>query len=130
MPAATNCHLIITTESKSMWMSVTTYVTRFVKTLHICTQWQRTFSLSIHSSINKLTNYHNTTAKRWLVCFFWGYLSDVHKCTGVDWIPLVGLYRHPPCWESLTDLFMLWTMDLAKFYNIECNGSLFSAILS
>ena len=30
------------------------------------------FSLSIDSSINKLTNYHNTTANSWLVCFFWG----------------------------------------------------------
>ena len=27
------------------------------------------FYIAINSSINQLTNYHNTTTKSWLVCF-------------------------------------------------------------
>ena len=68
------------------------------------------FSSPIDRSINKLTNCHNTTAASWLVCFseicFWG-LSDVHECSGVHWVPLIGLYRQPPCWKSPPDLFMM-----------------------
>ena len=30
----------------------------------------------------------------------WGLL-DVHKCSGVHWMPLVDLYRQPTCWKSL-----------------------------
>ena len=33
------------------------------------------FSSPIDSSINKLTNSHNTTATSWLVCFIWGLFS-------------------------------------------------------
>ena len=58
------------------------------------TQWQKLFSSLIDSSINKLITHHYTTAKRWLVCFCFLGLSDVHKCSAVHWMPLVGLYRH------------------------------------
>ena len=38
------------------------------------------FSSPIDSSINKLTNCHNTTATSWLVCFFWGlFLRPVRR---------------------------------------------------
>ena len=67
------------------------------------------FSSPIHRSINKLTNYHNTSAKfDWSAlseAYFWG-LSDVHERLGVHWMPLVSLYSQPPCWKSLPDLFM------------------------
>ena len=60
------------------------------------------FSVSVYSSINKLTNYCNTNAKGWLPAFseacFWG-LSDVHECLGVHWMPLVCLYRQLLCWN-------------------------------
>ena len=42
---------------------------RFAKTHHVRTQCQRKFSSRIDSSINNPTNYHNTTAKSWVVCF-------------------------------------------------------------
>ena len=51
-------------------------VTGFAKTCHICTQWQRTLLSPIDSSINKLTNYHNTTAKGLPVCFFLRLVSE------------------------------------------------------
>ena len=57
------------------------FVTGFAKTHHICAQC---FSLPYDSYINKLTNYHNSTAKRWLVCFFWGlFLSAVRHPWGL-----------------------------------------------
>ena len=36
-----------------------------------------------NSSINKLTNYHNTTVKSWLVCFFWGLFLRLIRCPQV-----------------------------------------------
>ena len=57
-------------------------------TIHIRTQWQRTFSSPIKSSINKLTNCHSTTATSWLVCFFWGlFLRPVRRprVLGYSW---------------------------------------------
>ena len=56
------------------------YVTEFVKTCPLCTQRQELLSWPINDSINKLTNYHNTTAKSWLICFFWGlFLRPVRR---------------------------------------------------
>ena len=45
---------------------------------HIRTLWQRTVSLSMDSSINKLTNYQYITAKWWWVCFCWK--SVIYPC--------------------------------------------------
>ena len=74
-------------------------MTRFVKTLHLCTPWQWTAFNVNGQPINKLTNYRYTTAKCWWSAFaeacFWG-LSDVHECLHVHWMPPVGLYRQPP----------------------------------
>ena len=65
------------------------------------------FSLPIDISINKLTIYHNITARGWLFFFCsWG-LSYVHKHLGIYWMLPVGLYKQPPCWKSPTDLFMM-----------------------
>ena len=51
--------------------------------------------LPIDSSINKLTNYQNSNAKKFtglhLLACFW-VLSDVHEYSGVHWMPLVGSY--------------------------------------
>ena len=80
------------------------------------------FLSSMDSSINKLTNCQYTTAKCWQVCFCWGLflrLSDVHKCLGVHWISLVGLYRQAPCLKSprlVDDIahgfsYVLWQFD-------------------
>ena len=49
-----------TLEYSTLYIPV--YVTRFAKTRHIRTQWQKHFSSPIDTSINKLTDCHNTTA--------------------------------------------------------------------
>ena len=41
------------------------------------------FSSPIDSTINKLTNYHNTTAKRWQVYFSWGLFLKPFRCLRV-----------------------------------------------
>ena len=68
------------------------------------------FSLSMESSVNKLTNCQYTTAKCWQSALaeacFWG-LSDVHECSGVHWMSLVGFYRQQPCWKSPYDWLMI-----------------------
>ena len=75
---------------------------------HICQNMHATFacnvrewfSLPINSSVNKLTNYHNTTYKiltGYMVCFFWGlFLKPVRypRGIGIHWMPLVSLYRY------------------------------------
>ena len=85
-------------------------MTGFAITRHICTQWQRIFLSPIDSSISKLTNHHNTTAKSWPACFFWGlFLRPVirPRVLGCPLILLVGLYRQSPCWKSSPDSFMI-----------------------
>ena len=91
------------------------------------------FSSSMDSSINKLNNYQYTTVKV-NVCHmsaiaeacYWG-LSDVHECSGVHWMPLVGLYGQRLCWKSPPNnnvghgfSFILW--------QFECNGASLGAI--
>ena len=55
--------------------------------------------MSIMIFIASQQKYHNTTAKSWLVCFFWG-LSEVQECSGVHWVSLVGLHWLLLCWKS------------------------------
>ena len=90
-------------------------------TCHICTEWQRMVLLPIDSSINKLTNYYNTTAKCWLFCFFWG-MSDIHECLGIGchWLACASSHfaenLHMTHWFSC----ILW--------HSECNRALIYAI--
>ena len=86
-------------------MCVYVCVTGFAKTSHLCTQWQEHFSSQIDSSINMLPNYCNTTAKSWLVNFFWGlFLRPVGhtRVLGCSLMPLISLYRQPPKNHHLT----------------------------
>ena len=111
-----------------MFVTGLTFVIGFAKPTKYTHNGKERFSSPIHSSIDKLTNYHNATAKSWLDCFFRG-LSDIHECSGTHWMPLVGLYRQPPCWKSPPDSFMMWAIDLAIFlWHFECNGASFLAI--
>ena len=69
------------------------------------------FSPSMDSYINKLTimastPLPNVDRSAFAEACIWG-LSDVHKCSGVHWMPLVGLYRQPPCWKSPYDWLMI-----------------------
>ena len=108
------------------------YVTGFVKTHRICTQWhEERFSSSIDSSVNKLTNCHNTTATRWLVCFFWGlFLRRVRhprvlRCSlnATGWLIQVATLLKITTW-LIHDVgygfsYILW--------HFECNGASFQA---
>ena len=73
------------------------------------------FSSPIDSSINKLMITTPLPKVDWSayseVCF-WGQL-DAHECSGVHWMPLVSLYRQPPCLKSPPDSLMMLTMDLS-----------------
>ena len=86
-------HKYIQTSTKQL-------VTGLVKIHHIYTQWQRTFSSSINSSINKLTSYcHNTSAKL-TGGFFLRLVSEACQAStsaGVLLNTAGGLYRQPPC---------------------------------
>ena len=67
------------------------------------------FSSPIDSSVNKLIVTTPLPQVDWSAFFeacFWG-LSDIHEYLGIHWMPLVGLYRQPPCWKPSPDLFMM-----------------------
>ena len=71
------------------------------------------FSSPMDSPINKLTTYLPVHHCRTLMgsafaeACFWG-LSDIHECLGVHWMPLVILYRQPPCWKSPHNWLMIY----------------------
>ena len=55
------------------------------------------------------------------ICF-WG-LSDIHKCSGVHWMPLVGLYRQPPCWKTPHNCLCIGYGFSYVLWQFECNGA-------
>ena len=88
--------------------------------------YKECFSLPINSSINELTN---TTAKSWLVFFFWGLFLRPGRCPRVlkcSLMPLVGLYRQPTCWISPPHSFMdVGHKVIYILQHFECNWALF-----
>ena len=89
------------------------------------------FSSPINRSTSKLTNYHSTTAKSWLVCFFWGLFLRPVRCLWVLGCPLSAtgwLVQAATLLKITTWLihdvghgfsYILW--------HFECNGASFQA---
>ena len=89
------------------------------------------FSSPINSSISKLTNYHSTTTKSWLVCFFWGLiLRPVRRpwmlgcpLSATGWLVQAATLLKITTW-LIHDVghgfsYILW--------HFECNGASFQA---
>ena len=73
------------------------------------------FSSSINSSINKLTNYHNTTAKY----FFWGLFLKTVRCLWVLGCPLNATGWLPPCWKS-PNKTVKYSIKVVSSYIVPC----------
>ena len=93
------------------------------------------FSSPIDSSINKLTNCHNTTTTSWLVCFFWGLFlrpvrrPRVHGCSlnATGWLVQAATLLKFTIWLKITTLLV---HDVGRgfsyiLWHFECNGASF-----
>ena len=87
------------------------------------------FSSPINSSINILSNYHNTTAKGSLVCFLWGlFLRPVRRPRVLGWpLNATGWLVQAATLLEITN----WLVDDIGhgfsyiLWHFECNGTLF-----
>ena len=93
---------------------------------------KKQFSLSIESSISKLTNYQYNTVKCWWVCFCWGLFLRPIRRPGVPVCPLTitgWLVQATTLLEIIT-----WLVDdighgiSYVLWQFECNGASLWAI--
>ena len=89
------------------------------------------FSPPINISINKLTNYHNTTVKRWLICFFWGlFLRPVSRLwvfgcplNATSWLVQAAILLKIITWL----IYDVGHVFIYSLWHFERNGALFLA---